>query len=376
MTDAVNGNYSASYVYDAVGNRRESAINGAYTLHTYDDNDRLLSKGSELYSYDDNGNVVTKAAGFDISNYSYDAKNHLSGALLQKGGITTQAGYIYDVDGIRLVKIENGMPTQYLVDHNQDYAQVLKETNLVTGISLDYLYGDDLISQSQNALNDRYYLYDGLGSTRQLTDLSGVTTDAYDYEAFGSVLNQSGATTNNYLFTGEQFDLTLGQQYLRARYYDPGIGRFTQMDDWKGCIGDPIGLNKYLYGNSDPVNNIDPTGKFSMVQLGAGTAAVGILAVSAQQSAISFNTMAMSGYEKDKWSYGRGEPYPIPSSSPDPEKHCEIIWAKRAKDCKERAIGVRPCLLRAYVNYLGCKSMEKIEEAMRNIFDNNDLDGF
>ena len=75
-----------------------------------------------------------------------------------------------------------------------------------------------------------YYHYDGLGSTRALSNNSGVITDTYIYDAFGELLNQTGDTENNYLYTGEQYDPNLGFYYLRARYMNPGIGRFISMD--------------------------------------------------------------------------------------------------------------------------------------------------
>jgi uncharacterized protein RhaS with RHS repeats len=49
-------------------------------------------------------------------------------------------------------------------------------------------------------------------------------TDTYDYDAFGNKINSTGATPNNYLYRGEQFDPDLGLYYLRARYYNPLTG--------------------------------------------------------------------------------------------------------------------------------------------------------
>jgi RHS repeat-associated protein len=178
---------------------------------------------------------------------------------------------------------------------NRAYAQVVKEINATTGNVTDYLYGDDLIKQTR-AANDSYYLYDGLGSTRALTDDAGSVTDSYDYESFGSVLNQTGSTENNYLFTGEQFDTGLDNYYLRARYYDQNVGRFTQMDTWMGNTNDPVTLHKYLYANADPVGMIDPSGNISLASISTATTISRIL------TTISIGSTAVTVYE-----FGTGE---------------------------------------------------------------------
>jgi RHS repeat-associated protein len=278
ISDALNGNYSASYSYDRVGNRTASTINGVSTVYTIDDNDRLLQQGGETFSYDDNGNTLTKTIDGDTVSYGYNVKNELETST---DNITTSS-YRYDIDGIRSQKVVNGDITDYLVDANRDYQQVLVEST-ASG-STSYLYGDDLIKQTK-AANDSYYLYDGLGSTRALTDSTGLVTDSYDYESFGSVLNQTGSTENNYLFTGEQFDGGLDNYYLRARYYDQSVGRFTQMDTWMGRNGDPVTLHKYLYANANPVTYVDLSGNYAgVVRFAAVTTIAGILATTTAQS--------------------------------------------------------------------------------------------
>ena len=56
---------------------------------------------------------------------------------------------------------------------------------------------------------------------RQLTSAAGVVTDAWEYDAFGNVLNRTGSTPNEMLYRGEQYDPDLGLYYLRARHYNP-----------------------------------------------------------------------------------------------------------------------------------------------------------
>ena len=95
-----------------------------------------------------------------------------------------------------------------------------------------------------------------------MTNLAGAVTDSYNYDAFGNLLNPAGATTpNNYRYRGEQYDTDLGLYYLRARYYNPATGRFLSRDPEVGRSIGSSSLHKYLYAGSDPVDELDPTGR-------------------------------------------------------------------------------------------------------------------
>jgi RHS repeat-associated protein len=75
-------------------------------------------------------------------------------------------------------------------------------------------------------------------------------------------------TITSLLYSGEQTDKT-GLQYLRARYYDPRIGRFNRLDPFAGNFTDPLSLHKYLYVHGDPINGIDPSGELFTDIVGA-----------------------------------------------------------------------------------------------------------
>ena len=62
--------------------------------------------------------------------------------------------------------------------------------------------------------------------------------------------------------SGEQYDQDLGLYYLRARYYNPATGRFLSRDPEDGNAKIPATLHKYLYVGGNPVNWVDPRGRF------------------------------------------------------------------------------------------------------------------
>src|SRR5262249_17675618 len=143
----------------------------------------------------------------------------------------------------------NSTTTCYVVDdlNPSGYAQVLEELETrnsepgTAALTRVYTYGLSLLSEDQfdgAAWRTSFYGVDGHGSVRYLTDLSGSVTDRYDYDAFGNLIAQTSnsqlPTPNNYLFAGEQFDPDLGLYYLRARYAEPGRGRFWTADTFGG----------------------------------------------------------------------------------------------------------------------------------------------
>ena len=122
-----------------------------------------------------------------------------------------------------------------------------------------------LVSQteSQNAVAvSHYYGYDTHGNVTFLTDSTGIVTDTYGYDAWGTLVNQTGATANTRLYAGEEVDPDLGLVNLRARPYKASNGRFLTIDPQvEKELLPPISLNRYIYANGDPVNEIDPTGR-------------------------------------------------------------------------------------------------------------------
>ena len=82
----------------------------------------------------------------------------------------------------------------------------------------------------------------------------------YGYDAWGNGIEGSGTDANPYRYAGERFDVDTGLIYLRARWYDPSVGRFVSSDTLEAGLAHPREANRYVYAESDPVDGRDPSG--------------------------------------------------------------------------------------------------------------------
>ena len=117
-----------------------------------------------------------------------------------------------------------------------------------------YVLGNEYISQV-NGTSFGYYLNDEQGSVRYLTGSDGSIRNHYRYSAFGETITAEETVPNRLRYNGQMADGLTGLYYLRARYYNASLGRFTQED-----VIYNDGLNLYAYCNSNPVMYSDPSG--------------------------------------------------------------------------------------------------------------------
>lgn len=195
--------------------------------------------------------------------YQYNSRNRIAG-VTRNGQVSS---YVYNTEGIRIQKTDSGVTTDYTVDNTWSDPPVVLETTGQNNVA--YTYGLNRIRQTRGGQVHHYH-HDALGSTRALSGPDGHISDTWDYTAFGEERHRSGDTDNHFLFTGEAFDASLDHYYLRARYYNPAVGRFPTMDTYRGRNHEPATLHKYLYTHGDPVNMVDPSGHMSLARASAG----------------------------------------------------------------------------------------------------------
>jgi RHS repeat-associated protein len=128
----------------------------------------------------------------------------------------------------------------------------------------------------QNGSRTDYFLPDALGSVRQLATQDGNIGLTQSFDPFGNPFSAMGPGASSYGYAGEWADAT-ELQFLRARYYSPGQGRFLSHDPFPGLLEQPATLNPYVYVFNNPLLYTDPSGEFVFLPLIAVALAGGVI---------------------------------------------------------------------------------------------------
>jgi RHS repeat-associated protein len=261
-----------AYQLDATGNRtdvsREEPLgptpNPGSVSYTYAAGNLLTSFDGTTCAYDGNGNLTSKAQGASTTTYTYDAPNRLAQVSSPSGTVT----YQYDALGNRVAKTQGGTTVRYLVDPNGTLPRVIAELDGSGSLTSYYVYDAFGLVAKIVGAELYYYHFDGLGSTIALTDANGAIVNKYAYDAFGNLLAVEEAVPNPFRYVGRYGVMheDYGLLYMRARFYDPEVGRFTAKD--------PIGfrgrdVNFYGYVHNNPINWVDPIGLITFPEVWA-----------------------------------------------------------------------------------------------------------
>lgn len=283
----VNGQ-TEQYTYDSFGNLTGKAITGraAVSIPVDSTSNRLVGG-----TYDAAGNLVRDHRG---EQYEYDSAGMMISAT------PAQRWVIYDADDEQIGMAQTTgyrKPPQYTVWTIRDFeGRVIREFRSFIPAPnqpeeywewrLDRFYGEgQLIAGERQRWPEngpkwggpRHYHLDHLGSVRMVTDEDGRSLSEDDYFPFGEAQTNSyqeyvmEGAVDRMRFAGHSRDFlgllnSENNEYLdnmHARHYDPHRGRFLSVDpgrDWDPY--EPQSWNMYTYVRNNPVNAIDPTGRY------------------------------------------------------------------------------------------------------------------
>lgn len=258
----------ADYSYDALGNLRSKHFSGwknsgpRTVTNNYNSWNRIASSIDTAnigygFNYDSRGNIRTTG----LLNFSYDMSDQpiaMSGRA-PNTGTQIDASYLYDGNMKRVKSVVNGKTIYNVYDAAGRLVHVDEHTD---GKETDYLHG---MGQTLARIKNGEFTYlhpDHLGSPQVGTTEAGALAFTESYSPYGEALLSPAANDNQSGFTGHIKDKSTGLNYMQARYYDPNIGRFLSIDPVTFMdTGDTNQFNRYVYGNNDPVNMLDPNGQ-------------------------------------------------------------------------------------------------------------------
>ena len=241
-------NATEELFYDKAGNRTKRLYNGIEELYQYDKRNRLTTytKGgvTSQFTYDKAGNLLKD----DKAKYTYDAFNRNTKVETFNGNIQINR---YDAEDLRHEMEENGKLVTFIFRGDEIVTEETQEDKI------RYIRTNSLLaSDAESARTYYHYASDEMGSITHVVDSeANKILNQYEYDAWGNLTTCNEKVPNRFKFNGQQYDPITQQYYLRARYYNPVIGRFTQEDTYRGD-----GLNLYAYCAGNPVYYVDPSG--------------------------------------------------------------------------------------------------------------------
>jgi RHS repeat-associated protein len=236
---------SAGYSYDKLGNRTD---NGAVIAA----GNRLTRFGTDSLVHDADGNLVRRIrGGSDAQRLHWNSLGQLV-AVWTSGG--DSVSFAYDALGRRARKWTAGATRQYIWDGEN----LLVELDGAGARVTEYTYypGVDRPHSIRRGGAMYHVATDHPGNVTGLMDASGGLAKRYVYEPWGTIESELGTVASSQRFGAREYDAETGFYYVRARYYDPVLGRFLSEDP----IGLDGGINPYAYAANNPVNMTDPSG--------------------------------------------------------------------------------------------------------------------
>jgi len=248
----------AVFSYDSVGNRTD---HGAIITA----GDRLASFNGDTITYDDDGNMIRRynpATGAD-HRYVWNALGQLDSAIVVSAidsasghRTTVTEHYLYDASG-RLVHIDGSPNSGWFVYQGDQVTEVVQSQSAYSDVAYDDGTDRPALQYIHTLPSDewRAQVIDPMGNLAGTVDLDSIGVP-HTWDAWGKNTSTTWDGMDALGWKGLQPETGTGLIYMRARWYDPTLGRFIS-EDPAGLAG---GINPYTFAGDDPINNSDPTG--------------------------------------------------------------------------------------------------------------------
>jgi RHS repeat-associated protein len=222
-----NGAVTASWAYDANGNRVSEKKGNSTITATYDGQDRLVTYGAATYSFGKAGELQERSRAGEgaPTQFRYDALGNLVGATLPDG---TTIEYLVDAQGRRVGKRINGLLVQEFLWESQ--LRIAAELDGRGNVVSRFVYGTRVNVPELIVKGTETYrvITDHLGSPRLVVNARDAAVgQRIDYDEWGSVTSDSGSEFP-FGFAGGLYERDLEVVRFGYRYYDPSIGRYLQ----------------------------------------------------------------------------------------------------------------------------------------------------
>ena len=310
-----------SYTYDLDGNRLTKTEGGVTFTSAYDRADELLSViktggSTQTFGYDAYGNMTADAeTAAAVTAMTYDLDDHLT--AIDATGTANDATFTIDALGRNRTRVLASSTDTY--SYLGTGETVTRVANSVAGDHRQRGQPRRRPARGQGR-RDRQLVparpprrHRGARSTRarRRSSTPSATTPTARRSPPGTAGGtRVGADTWKYQGRLDVSPTGLGTPLydMSARFYDPGIGAFTQADSVMGKAQNPLSMNRFLYAAANPATLIDPTGHcWAQTADGLGLAqdlgcafvtalaAVGGVAVSPEIAAVVIVTAAAVG---------------------------------------------------------------------------------
>ncbi|EMI63633.1 RHS repeat-associated core domain-containing protein, partial [Leptospira sp. Fiocruz LV4135] len=180
--------------------------------------------------------------------------------------------YWYDESGFRIrrsaLEEKNNVFTNVEILYPSKFygLEFIESENVITSVNNVYLNGVRIAAMNEaGAL--AYYLTDQVDSVSHVLDDEGNTLSQIQYQPYGETFVQRGDLNFSPKYNSQELDRESGFYFYNARYYDPGIARFTSADTIIDGEFDTQGWNRFSYVKGNPIGAKDPTGHDTVIFL-------------------------------------------------------------------------------------------------------------